>query len=449
MKFDLSLNKISETDFWKGLKKICEEKKYSISLVEKAYNTAFNVHYNEIRESGEMYIAHPVWMAKIAAQMDLGIDAVIACLFHKAIENDKDFIKKAKKEYGSDVFNILSGLTKVNKQTKKVKVNHSSMDYYKHFIISSVEDIRVLIIRIIDKIHDTLTIDYLPQNRRLDLAKRVMTVYVPLCEYVGLMYFKRILEDKAFLILYPKEYAKTLVIVKERRRKEVKTLYFFEKAIREDLEKNGIKNFEIQARLKSLYSSYLKIKNKGIERLKDRVGFRIIVNSIKECYTTLGILHSKYRYLKDEFDDYISDPKPNGYQSIKTALLWKHKLTVEVQIRTKTMHEYAEYGPAAHISYKDPGEVKDYVWMKNLLNWQSQKNYQIKVMRDYIYVFTPKRDIYQLEKNSTVKDFAYKIHSNLGHHCAGGKVNGKRMSKNTILKTGDVVEIIRSRFVKN
>jgi GTP pyrophosphokinase len=258
----------------------------------------------------------------------------------------------------------------------------------------------------------------------------------------------------AFKILYPKEAGNLIQDFKKSSKNEIKALVAVKETINNILEINKINSSLVEGRIKSLYSTFNKIKNKGYDRVKDRVGIRILAESIEDCYTILGLLHAKYKYLPDEFDDYISNPKPNGYRSIQTTLSWKDKLTVEVQIRTKEMHEFNEFGPASHIAYKS-NELKSggsgYAWVKELVNWQKNekevKNYRIDVLSKFIYVFTPKGDTIQIPKGSCALDFAYRIHSDIGNHCYGVKINQKMGKISDELKNGDLVEILTSKTV--
>jgi GTP pyrophosphokinase len=313
-----------------------------------------------------------------------------------------------------------------------------------------------LIIRIVDKLHNGLTISALTKERQIKYAQRIFGIYSPIAEYVGLHYFKRLLDDIAFKILYPKEAKELEVEISRNRNKEIKA----ENSIKEDIEKmlkvNRINDFEIQSRIKGLYSSYQKVIKYGSENgLKDRVGLRILVNNIAECYTILGLIHSKYPYIEKEFNDYISTPKANGYRSIQTTFRWSEEISVEIQIRTKEMHEFNEFGPASHIAYKlSKGGNSDlgFDWVKDLINWQKGdnniNNYRINVLEKFIYVFTPKGDTIQLKKGSTGLDFAYRIHKEIGDHCSGVKINRKMAKIDDILKTGDMVEVLTSKKIE-
>ena len=255
-----------------------------------------------------------------------------------------------------------------------------------------------------------------------------------MAEYVGLHFFKQQLEDIAFEILYPEEAKRLAKEIEKRSHDEIVAEKTVHKEIDEILKVNKINDFQIQSRIKSLYSTYLKIKNSYIDEksFRDRVGLRILVKSLEDCYTVLGLLHAKYKYLPDEFDDYISNPKVNGYRSIQSTLQRKNNLLVEVQIRTYEMHEFNEFGPASHIAYKMSKGLQvghGMEWVKDLVKWQKEKNvsnYRISVLTEHIYVFTPKGDVIQLPKESTPLDFAYTVHTHLGDFCKGGRSSTKR-----------------------
>jgi len=346
---------------------------------------------------------------------------------------------------------LVSGLTEVKKKTKGIQINQTNIDVFRKFFFSSVNDVRVLIIRLVDKLHNSLTIEFLPKERQIIYANDVMKIYGPLAEYVGLHYFKKLLEDIAFQILYPQEAQKIKDFFKERAKDEIKALNLIRSEIESILKINNINNAIVEGRIKSLYSTYSKIKKKGEKyQVKDRVALRVLTDNLVDCYTVLGLLHAKYRSLPEEFEDYISMPKPNGYRSIQTTINWKDKMTVEIQIKTKEMHEFNEFGPASHVAYKmgqgavDGGHGME--WVRDLVKWQKGdnniNNYRLKVLTNYIYVFTPKGDTIQLPKGSTALDFAYRIHTSIGDRCKGVKINGKMAKIDDELKTGDLIEVL-------
>ena len=448
---DLTLEKDIEK-CWHSLAKYSEETGLVVDDIKQCFDFANKAHYGQLRESGEPFMTHPAWVAKVVTQLGIGHKSVFAALLHDTAEDTGVKIEEIADIFGDETALLVSGLTEVKKNTKGIEVHETNIEMFRQFLFSSVNDVRVLIVRIVDKLHNGLTIDSLSKERQIKYAKRVMGIYGPVAEYVGLHYFKRLLEDIAFKILYPIESKKIESMLIEKSDDEIKAMAMVRESIEEMVKINNINNYEIQGRIKSLYSTYKKLISKGEDRIKDRIGIRIIVESLADCYTLLGLLHARYKYLPDEFDDYISNPKPSGYRSIQTTLLWKDRLTVEVQIRTKEMHEFNEFGPASHIVYKmNKGTFNGMgiEWAKDLVKWQAGdgdvKNYQLDVLKKYIYVFTPKGDTIQMPVGSTCLDFAYRIHGDLGNHCGGVKVNQKMTKINTPLKTGDIVEIIANK----
>lgn len=453
MTLDLTLDR-KVHDYWEELKTVVTKNNFNVDRIKVAYEFANKAHKNQIRSSGEPYISHPVWIAKLIGQMELGEEAVIAALLHDCVEDTPVTIDDIATKFGDEIALLVSGLTEVKKKTRGIEVHQTNVEVFRRFLFSSVDDVRVLIIRLADKLHNGITIDGLSKDRQIKYAKRVMGIYAPIAEYVGLHYFKKRLDDIAFKILYPEEAEKLEKMMEEQKKDEIKALTLVRSDIEQVLKINNINKVDIQGRIKSLYSTYIKLKKKGESGVKDRVGIRILTNSVADCYNILGLLHARYEYLPEEFDDYISTPKPNGYRSLQTTLNWKDRITVEVQIRTFDMHEFNEFGPASHIAYKLGNNNSSGVgmeWVKDLIKWQKNdkniNNYRIKVLSNFIYVFTPKGDTIQLPKGSTALDFAYRIHTEIGDHCAGAKINNKMIKIGQELKTGDIVEILINKKI--
>ncbi|MCL4384008.1 HD domain-containing protein [Patescibacteria group bacterium] len=446
MKIDFQLQ--PQATKWEDLQPYCAD--YNQETVHKAFDFAARCHLNQRRISGEAFISHPIWIAKVVAQLGLGEEAVITALLHDTVEDGEAKMEDIATIFGDEVALLVEGLTEISRKTKGIEIHKENIEVFRNFLFSSVNDVRVLIIRLIDKLHNGLTIDSLPRDSQIKYAQRVLSIYGPVAEYVGLHFFKKSLEDIAFKILYPKEASELEKELKKRSRDELLAENSVLTELETMLEVNHINSFQIQSRIKSIYSTYLKIKHGylGERSFKDRVGLRVLVKNIEDCYTVLGLLHAKYKYIPGEFEDYISNPKANGYRSIQTTLQWKGKLLVEVQIRTFEMHEFNEFGPASHIAYKmsrglNVGHGME--WVKDLVRWQSDKNvsnYRISVLSEHIYVFTPKGDVIQLPRESTPIDFAYTVHTHLGDYCKGALVNEKMVKIDSRLKTGDLVEIL-------
>lgn len=445
-------------ELWLDLEKYVREWKLEDEpMIKKAFDLAVKLHSGQKRESGEDFVSHPIWVAKVVTQLGVGRRAIIAALLHDTVEDTELTVNEIAKEFDDEVALLVDGLTEIKRKTHgiEIEMHSTNIEVFRKFLFSSVDDVRILIIRIVDKLHNGLTVGALSKERQVKYAHRTFGIYSPIAEYVGLHYFKRLLDDIAFKIEYPEEAKKLESEFDTLKQDEINALSLIRSGIEESLKLNHILNFEITGRIKSLYSTFIKTKNKGKDRVKDRIGIRILLESISDCYTTLGILHSKFNYLPDEFNDYISSPKPNGYRSIQTTIKWKEKLTLEVQIRTKKMHEFNEFGPASHIAYKlskGAEENLGYEWVKDLINWQKGdhniNNYRINVLEKYIYVFTPKGDTIQLVKGATGLDFAYRIHGEIGDHCIGVKVNNKMAKIDDVLNTGDLVEVLTSKKVQ-
>ncbi|HPT65857.1 MAG TPA: HD domain-containing protein [Candidatus Woesebacteria bacterium] len=449
MPIDLSLTQ----NCWDDLEKHITDGGFNREKIKKCFDFAEKAHSGQKRESGEPYITHPAWIAKVVMQLHIGEEAVLAALLHDCVEDTDTTLDKIAEEFGDEVALLVSGLTEVAKKTKGVEINQPNIELFRKFLFSSVNDVRVLILRLIDKLHNGLTIKYLSPERQLRYGKNILRVYGPVAEYVGLHFFKKIIEDIAFEIVYPKEADELRKMFEDNRKNEIKALALVNKDLIDLLKINNINGAIVEGRIKSLYSTFLKIQKKGKDRIKDRVALRILTENVADCYNILGLLHAKYQYLEDEFVDYIANPKPNGYRSIQTTVVWKEKLTVEIQIKTKDMHDFNEFGPASHIAYKLGTEVADgnhgMEWVKDLVQWQKNDkdivNYRLQVLTNYIYVFTPKGDTIQLDTESTGLDFAYRIHTEVGDHCNGIKINGKMAKLDTELKTGDVVEVLMNK----
>jgi GTP pyrophosphokinase len=451
MILDLSLNQ-NHHDYWEELERVLLKNEIESKKIKEAYDFAYKAHEGQIRDSGEAYISHPAWVAKLIAQMDIGEEAIIAALLHDCLKKTQATIEEIDENFGDEVALLVSGLSEVQDKTTGKKVDNTNVEIFRRFLFSSVDDVRILIIRLADKLHNGMTIDSIPPEKQIEYAKRVMGIYSPIAEYVGLHYFKKRLDDIAFSILFPEEASKLKEDFEKQEKDEIKAVTLVKSEIEEMLQINNIKDYEIQGRIKSLYSTYLKIKRKKVDNIGDRVGIRILTDTVTSCYTILGLLHARYKYLPDEFDDYISTPKANGYRSIQTTMKWKNKITVEVQIRTRQMHEFNEFGPASHIAYKlgknNEGGM-GIEWVKDLVKWQKSdnnvNNYKIKVLSRYVYVFTPKGDTIQLPKEATALDFAYRIHTDVGDHCLGAKINNKMVRIDQKLNSGDVVEILLTK----
>jgi GTP pyrophosphokinase len=435
-----------------------------VAKIKKAYFFARRAHQGQKRKSGHPFITHPAYVAYLAASLGLDESSIIASLLHDCLEDSNVDLDKVEKRFGLEVALIVEGMTAFKRAGRRLENLGESMANFQKMLISSVDDIRVLIIRLADKLHNALTVEYLPPKRRKQFAQGLLRIYAPLAEYVGLGFFKRELEDIAFSILYPKEYAWLKTTLSNYEESREKRLAIISKRLKKALLKNKIRYESIYGRRKGLWSLYQKMKRyvaqgritwEDPREILDQVGITIIVPDIPACYAALGVVHRLYHYLPEEFDDYISSyissPKPNGYRSIQTTVRFGRS-TAEIQIKTFKMHEYNEFGPASHIAYKASGgrSVTDfsYSWVRQLVSWKDNRRrnrFKLRVFDQFVYVVTPKGDVIQLPKGSTPLDFAYHIHTRLGDYCRGALVNGKMVELSSVLENGDMVEILKAK----
>ena len=436
-------------------------KKNNLKLILKAYEYAKSHHGDQLRKSGEPYIVHPVNVAYILATLELDDETICAALLHDIVEDTDATREDIVKEFGESIAEMVDGVTKLGKLQYTTKEEQQVEDYRKMFLAMG-KDIRVILIKLADRLHNMRTLKYLSRERQIANAKETMDLYAPLANRLGIYSLKWELEDLSFKYLYPEEYRE---IVEGLDKKREERLAFVDKImdeIRASLKKQRIV-FEVTGRAKHLYSIYRKMKrdNKTLEEIYDLFAVRILVNSIKDCYAALGVVHELYTPMPGRFKDYIAVPKSNMYQSIHTTLLSQKGIPFEVQIRTWEMHKVAEFGIAAHWAYKEANKNKKttvkvtddkLAWLRETLEWQKEmqdpeefmKTLRTELFEDEVYVFTPKGDIKVLPRDSTPIDLAYTIHAEIGHRMVGAKINSKMMPILTTLHNGDIVEIITS-----
>ena len=452
---DASIN-----DIINELKK--RKKKPNTKLVMKAYNYANSNHKNQLRKSGEPYIIHPLQVAFILSTLDLDENTICAALLHDVVEDTDITHEDIVNEFGDEIANLVEGVTKLSQFQQNITVKEQQVENYRKMFLAMGKDIRVILIKLADRLHNMRTLKYLTRERQIANAKETMDLYAPLANRLGLYSIKWELEDLSFKYLYPEEY-RELVEGIDRKREE--RLVFIENImdkIRIELKKQHIEA-EVTGRAKHLYSIYRKMKrdNKTLDEIYDLFALRILVNSVKDCYAALGVVHELYNPMPGRFKDYISVPKSNMYQSLHTTLIGPKGTPFEVQIRTWDMHKIAEFGIAAHWAYKEANkETKTVVsvgedklaWLRESLEWQKDmqdpdeflNTLKTELFEDEVYVFTPRGDIKVLPKGATPIDFAYSIHQEIGHKMTGSKVNSKMVPITTTLKNGDMVDIITS-----
>ena len=438
-------------------------KKYNIEKITKAYEYAKQLHEGQYRKSGEEYICHPVAVAEIVAGLELDTDSICAALLHDTLEDcaDKIDIEKIKKEFGPQVAELVDGLTKLV-QIRIEDKEDAHMESLRKMFLAMAKDVRVIFIKLADRLHNMRTLDAQPENKRRTIALETMHVYAPLAHRLGMQRIKQELENLALSYLDPIGYEEVSADIERKFGENRDFINKTRKLIHEKMNENGIK-CTLEGRVKSVYSIYKKMynQNKSFDEIYDFYAIRIIVNTELECYTALGIIHEMFNSMPGRFKDYISIPKPNMYRSLHTTVIGRDGIPFEVQIRTWEMHQIAEYGIAAHWKYKsgDKGDGdldRKLEWIAKLLeNVSSTADpdefidaLKIDIFQDETFVFTPKGDVITLPQNVNCIDFAYHIHSAVGNRMIGAKVNGMIVPIDRKLNNGEIVEIITSSASK-
>ena len=433
--------------------------------VRKAYEFAKKEHGDQCRRSGEPYIIHPLEVAYILAELEMDEDTICAALLHDVVEDTPVTNKDIEDMFGTSVAEMVAGVTKLNSLSYSSAQERQVEDYRKMFLAMG-KDIRVILIKLADRLHNMRTLKYLARDRQIANAKETMDLYAPLANRLGIYTLKWELEDLSFRYLYPDEFFEIVQGLDKKREERLKFLDKIVQKVKDGLREENIE-FEIEGRAKHLYSIYRKMQrdNKTLDEIYDLFAIRILVNSVKDCYAALGVVHELYTPMPGRFKDYIAVPKPNMYQSIHTTLIGPNATPFEVQIRTWDMHRIAEFGIAAHWAYKEANKtkksnvtVKDdkLAWLRETLEWQKDtldpdeflKTLKTELFEDEVYVFTPKGDIKTLPKGSTPVDLAYTIHAEIGNKMIGAKINSKMMPILTKLNNGDIVEILTSDNAK-
>lgn len=430
------------------------QKNYSaddVALIEKAYDFARKAHEGQLRKSGDPYFVHPCNVAEIL--VDLGFDAptIMAALLHDVVEDTPATSDDIEKNFGEEVRNLVDGVTKLDK-IKFENVEEEQAENLRKMFFAMAKDYRVIIIKLSDRLHNMRSLDALPGYRQTAISRETLEIYAKMAGRLGLSYIKCELEDLSMRYLYPEEYYNLAHMVNAKLEERKHFVERVCKEIGDKLTELGIKG-EVNGRPKHLYSIWNKMRKqqKTFDQIFDLTAVRVIVETIKDCYTVLGTIHTMWRPIPGRFKDYIAMPKPNNYQSLHTTVLTNFKEPVEIQIRTYEMHKVAEYGIAAHWKYKEGafGKNPSMKWMRNLVESGELKDssefmdsVKTNLISDEIFVFTPRGDVISLPVGSTPVDFAYAVHSAVGNKCVGAKVNLKIVPLNTQLQTGDIVEIL-------
>src|SRR5438045_157533 len=427
-----------------------------IDLLRRAYVFSAFEHKGQVRHSGEPYLVHPLEVADLLAEMKLDVVAIAAGLLHDIVEDTETSIERIKELFGTDIAHVVEGVTKLGAIPFSSSEERQAENFRK-MLLAMVDDIRVILVKLADRLHNMRTLHHLPEERRLKIAQETRDIYAPIANRLGMSKVKNELEELAFKYLEPKPYETLRQQVEGRRRATEGLIEELTKTVSAKLAEAQVPIIHIDGRIKRLFSIHQKLKRQKIDldQVYDFMALRIITSSIKDCYAALGIIHQTWSPVPGRIKDFIAMPRPNGYQSLHTSVISEHGMPFEVQIRTIEMHRMSEEGVAAHWKYKEgrAGTQRDdryFLWMRQLLDMQQEvrdpqefiQNLKVDLYPEEVYTFTPKGLVKALPRGATAIDFAYSIHTDVGHQCVGARVNGKMVPLRTRLKNGDIVEII-------
>src|SRR3954467_401966 len=427
-----------------------------LELLRRAYVFSALEHKSQGRHSGETYLVHPLEVADLLADMKLDVVAVAAGLLHDVVEDTLTTPERIAELFGSEVAHIVEGVTKIGAIPFSSSEERQAENFRK-MLLAMVDDIRVILVKLADRLHNMRTLHHLPEARRIKIAQETLAIYAPIATPLGMSKVKNELEELSFKFLEPKAYEALRAKVEAKRKTTEAAIDELAGTLRAKLEEAQVPIITVDGRLKRLYSIHLKLKRQKVdlERVYDFVALRVITHSVKDCYAALGIIHQTWSPVPGRIKDFIAMPRPNGYQSLHTSVISEHGFPFEVQIRTQEMHVRAEEGIAAHWKYKEGrvGDQRDeryFQWMRQLLEVQQEvrdpqeflQNLKIDLYPEEVYIFTPKGEVRSLPRGSTAVDFAYSIHTDVGNQCVGARINGKMVPLRTRLQNGDIVEII-------
>ena len=427
-----------------------------IDLLRRAYVFSAYEHKGQVRHSGEPYLVHPLEVADQLADMKLDVVAIAAGLLHDIVEDTQTPIERIRELFGADVAHVVEGVTKLGAISFSSSEERQAENFRK-MLLAMVDDIRVILVKLADRLHNMRTLHHLPEERRIKIAQETRDIYAPIANRLGMSKIKNELEELAFKFLEPAAYEALRIQVERRRRATEGMIEDLKKTVSAKLSEAQIPVIEIDGRIKRLFSIHQKLKRQKIEldQVYDLVALRIVTQSVKDCYGALGIIHQTWSPVPGRIKDFIAMPRPNGYQSLHTSVISDRGMPFEVQIRTADMHRTAEEGIAAHWKYKEGrvGAGRDeqyFVWLRQLLEWQQEvrdpqeflQNLKIELYPEEVYIFTPRGEVKALPRDATPVDFAYAIHTDVGHQCVGARVNGKMVPLRARLRNGDIVEIV-------
>ena len=439
-----------------------------ISMIEKAYHIADEAHKGQLRKSGEPYIIHPLCVAIILADLELDKESIVAGLLHDVVEDTVMTPEEIKQEFGEEVEVIVDGVTKLTQLSYKVDKVEEQAENLRKMFLAMAKDIRVILVKLADRLHNMRTLKYMKPEKQKEKARETMEIYAPIAHRLGISKIKVELDDLSLKYLEPEVYYDLVEKIALRKSEREKFVQSIVKDVREQMDKAGIKA-EIDGRAKHFFSIYKKMVNqeKTLDQIYDLFAVRIIVDTVKDCYAALGIIHEMYKPIPGRFKDYIAMPKQNMYQSLHTTLIGPNGQPFEIQIRTFEMHRTAEYGIAAHWKYKEAAngikpaaqqEEEKLSWLRQILEWQRDMSdnrefmgllkSDLDLFAESVYCFTPAGDVKNLPNGSTPIDFAYSIHSAVGNKMVGARVNGKLVNIDYVIQNGDRIEIITSQNSK-
>jgi GTP pyrophosphokinase len=424
--------------------------------VERAFDFACDRHADQVRQSGDEFITHPVGVAQVCAGMRLDTETLCAALLHDTVEDTSASLEEIGEEFGEEIAQLVDGVTKLTGMSFESRDERQAENYRK-MMVAMATDIRVILIKLADRLHNMRTLGALPKQKQMSKSHETLEIYAPLAHRLGIHAIKWELEDLAFATLHPRKYAEIKQLVNQQREERESYVSDAGEFLAEELEQVGIEA-EISGRAKHFYSIYTKMAKKGREfnEIFDLTAMRVIVDSVKDCYGAIGVIHSLWKPLPGRFKDFVAMPKANMYQALHTTVIGPEGKPLEIQIRTERMHKLAEYGIAAHVAYKEGGggdpQKEKMTWLRQLVETEGEQgptefleSLKVDLFEDEVFVFTPKGEVKNLSAGSTPLDFAYAVHTDVGHSCVGAKVNGNIVPLHYQLRSGDIVEVLTAK----